>query len=167
MFTESEANAIIFGKKMIAKTKDESLINEFNKAVDKIKSVLRNTEKEKVDFLANRTIIGKNWEEEKTSNYLSEIQKALTNFQVLNIEYKKEGDKETTIREIEPFAIYHNTSENWVLIAWCRFRKEFRNFRIDRIQKLNNELKKFEPHKMTLEEYVCLLYTSPSPRDRG
>lgn len=33
MFTESEANALIFGEKLIAKTKDKSLIHEFNRAV--------------------------------------------------------------------------------------------------------------------------------------
>lgn len=154
MFTESEANAIIFGQKIIAKTKDESLVNEFNKATDKIKSVLLNIQKEKTDFLANRTIIGKNLEDEKTSNYLSEIQKALTNFQVLKIEYKKKDAKVITTREIEPFAIYHNPSENWVLIAWCRLRKDYRNFRIDRIQKLSNISQKFTPHEMLLEEYV-------------
>ncbi|MCB9310485.1 MAG: YafY family transcriptional regulator [Lewinellaceae bacterium] len=154
MFTEEEANALIFGEKMIAKTKDESLIREFNKATDKIKSVLRNKEKEKADFLGNRTIIGKNWQEEITSNYLSDIQKALTNFQVIQIEYRKEGATENSKREVEPFAIYHNTSENWVLIAWCRLKKEFRNFRVDRIQKMNFPLEKFEPHKMTLDEYV-------------
>lgn len=153
MFTESEANALIFGEKMIAKTKDESLINEFNKATEKIKSVLRSSEKEKADFLANRTIIGKNWQEERTSNYLSDIQKALTNFQVIQIEYQKE-DASTSTRKVEPFAIYHNTSENWVLIAWCRLREEFRSFRIDRIQQLNYPLEKFVPHEMTLDEYV-------------
>ncbi len=154
MFTEEEANALIFGEKMIAKTKDESLIKEFNKATEKIKSVLRNKEKEKADFLGNRTIIGKNWQEEITSNYLSDIQKALTNFQVIQIEYRKDGATENSKRKVEPFAIYHNTSENWVLIAWCRLRKEFRSFRIDRIQKMSFPLEKFEPHKMTLDEYV-------------
>lgn len=154
MFTESEANALIFGEKLIAKTKDESLIQAFNKAVDKIKSVLRRSEKEKVDFLAKRTIIGKNWQSERTSNHLSNIQKALTNFQVLLIQYKKEDDSKATSREVEPFAIYHNTAENWVLIAWCRLRKEFRNFRVDRIQQLSPQLDQFTPHEMTLEEYV-------------
>lgn len=154
MFTEEEANALIFGEKMIAKTKDKSLINEFNKATDKIKSVLRNSEKEKANFLANRTIIGKNWDEERTSNYLSDIQKALTNFQVIQIEYRKDGATENSRREVEPFAIYHNSSENWVLIAWCRLRKEFRSFRIDRIQKMTYPLEKFVPHEMTLDEYV-------------
>jgi predicted DNA-binding transcriptional regulator YafY len=154
MFTESEANALIFGEKLIAKTKDESLIHEFNKAIDKIKSVLRTSEKEKVDFLANRTIIGKNWQDQTTSNHLSMIQKALTNFQVLSITYQKENDENTTNRDVEPFAIYHNTSENWVLIAWCRIRNEFRNFRIDRIKKINPPVHQFTPHKMTLDEYV-------------
>ncbi len=154
MFTESEANAIIFGERMIAKTKDESLIAEFNSAVEKIKSVLRASEREKADFLANRTIIGKNWQEEITSNYLSEVQKALTNFHVLEIDYLKEGAEKPTRRAVEPFAIYHNTAENWVLIAWCRLRDEFRNFRIDRIRRLQNRRESFSPHKMTLEEYV-------------
>ncbi|SEJ82936.1 WYL domain-containing protein [Cyclobacterium xiamenense] len=154
MFTEKEANALIFGEKMIAKTKDQSLIYEFIKATDKIKAVLRTSEREKADFLANRTIIGKNWKEERTSNHLSDIQKALTNFQVIQIEYKKEGATENSSRKLEPFAIYHNTSENWVLIAWCRLRKEFRSFRIDRIQKLLYLPEKFIPHKMTLDEYV-------------
>ncbi len=154
MFTESEANAIIFGQKLIAKTKDESLISEFNKATDKIKSVLLNVQKEKTEFLANRTIIGKNLQDERTSNYLSEIQKALTNFEVLKIEYKKKDTEITTSREIEPFAIYHNPSENWILIAWCRLREDYRNFRIDRIQKLSNKWQKFTPHKMLLEEYI-------------
>jgi len=154
MFTEEEANALIFGEKMIAKTKDESLIKEFIKATDKIKSVLRSNEKEKADFLANRTIIGKNWQEERTSSYLSDIQKALTNFQVIQIEYRKEDATKNSTRKVEPFAIYHNTSENWVLIAWCRLREEFRSFRIDRIQKMTYPLEKFVPHEMTLDEYV-------------
>ena len=154
MFTEEEANALIFGEKMIAKTKDESLIKAFCSATDKIKSVLRESEKEKATFLANRTIIGKNWNDEITSNYLSEIQKALTNFQVLTIVYKKADDTPTTTRKVEPFAIYHNTSENWVLIAWCQLRKEFRSFRVDRIQELTIPSEKFVPHQMTLDEYV-------------
>ncbi|NHF58525.1 YafY family transcriptional regulator [Flavobacteriaceae bacterium TP-CH-4] len=153
MFTESEANALIFGKKMIDKTKDESLIREFNSAIDKIKAVLRTSEKEKADFLAHRTIIGKNWQDETTSTFLAEIQKALTNFLVIEIHYKKAGEKKISARDIEPFAIYHNMEENWVVIAWCRLRNEYRNFRLDRIQKLTLKDEHFPPHKMTMQEY--------------
>ena len=154
MFTESEANALIFGELLISKTKDESLILEFNKAVEKIKSVLRANEKEKVELLAHRTIIGKNWQNERTSNFLSNIQKALTNFQVLQVKYKKESANHATLRKVEPFAIYHNTAENWVLIAWCRLSDSFRSFRVDRIQDLKAQSEKFTPHTMTMAEYV-------------
>lgn len=154
MFSESEANAIILGKKIMEKTKDKSLIEEFNKAVDKIKSVLNNQDKEKADFLEDRTIVGKNWRFETTSSLLPQIQIALTNFDVLQIEYKKDGEKKPSTRKIEPFAIYHNTMENWLLVAWCQMRKEFRNFRIDRIEKIKHTNTKFEPHKLTLEEFV-------------
>ena len=112
------------------------------------------TEQEKAKFLAERTIIGKNWDETRSSSFLSEIQKSLTNFKLLRIHYRKENDSETSIREVEPFAIYHNTSENWVLIAWCRLRNEFRNFRIDRIEQLIRLEISFHPHKMSLEEFV-------------
>lgn len=154
MFTEGEANALIIAEQIIAKTKDESLIEEFTSAVEKIKSVLRREEKEKSEFLSERIIIGKNWSYERSSSYLTEIQMALTNLNPLQIEYQKEKDSTTTSRIVEPFAIYHNTFEYWVLIAWCRLRKDFRNFRIDRIQKLQRHSEKFEPHSLTLEEYV-------------
>lgn len=153
MFTESEASAIIFAEKLIEKTKDTSLISEFNKAIEKIKSVLRFSEKEKADFLAKRIIIGKNWEEERSSSNLSDVQKALTNFEVLEITYLKKDAKKASHRKIEPFAIYFNTSENWVVIAWCQLTNEFRSFRLDRIKKLEKPAENFEPHSMTIEEY--------------
>ena len=154
MLTESEANALIIAEKMISKTKDESLIVEFNKAIDKIKSVLRSTEKQKSNFLLERTIIGKNWDNTYTSSYLSDLQKALTNFSLIKIAYKKEQELTTTIRTVEPFAIYHNTSENWVLIAWCRLRNDFRTFRVDRISRLEVLQDKFSPHRISLDDYI-------------
>lgn len=154
MFTETEANALIIAEKFIAKTKDASLISEFGKAIDKIKSVLPKEDRLKSHFLSQRTIIGKNWENERTSAFLSDIQKALTNLTLLQITYLKKEDTEATERIVEPFAIYLNTSEHWILIAWCRLRSDFRTFRIDRIQKLQLLKERFEPHEWSLEEYV-------------
>ncbi|MEM6628795.1 MAG: YafY family protein [Bacteroidota bacterium] len=154
MFTESEANALIIAKKMMDKTTDASLISALASAVDKIKSVLEHSNKEKVNFLADRVIVGKNWNSERRSSFLSDIQTALTNYRVLTIEYKKENDAQTSLRQVEPFAIYHNTLDKWVLIAWCRLRKDFRNFRLDRIVNLRQLEESFSPHEMTLEEYV-------------
>lgn len=154
MFTESEANAMVIAEKIIARSNDRSLVREFGKAVDKVKAVLRNTQKEKADFLAQRTIIGKNWDNETSSDLLSKIQEALTDFKVLQIQYLKAESTEASSREVEPFAIYQNTFEKWVLIAWCRWRKEFRSFRLDRMQELKKLEETFTPHKLTLSEYI-------------
>ena len=154
MFTEGEAQALITAEKIIAKTEDASLIEQFTHAIDKIRSVLDHEDKEKAHLLSERTLIGKNWQHTTTSSYLADIQHALTNYKVLLIHYQKANESPMTTREIEPFAIYNNTSEHWVLIAWCRLREDFRNFRLDRIRKLRIQEETFPPHPLTLKEYV-------------
>ena len=68
------------------------------------------------------------------------------------IAYQKADTDETSTRDIEPFALL-STQENWLLIAWCRLRKEFRYFRLDRIESLEIIPENFTPHKMTLQEF--------------
>jgi predicted DNA-binding transcriptional regulator YafY len=156
MFTESEANALITAEQLILKNKDASFVKEYSEAINKIKSVLRSNTKEKANLLSNRVVFRQNTDNDRTSNYLSALQLALTNFNLSKIKYYSIETNQTTERIIEPFAIY-STQENWLLIAFCRLRKDFRAFRLDRIQSLNVLTDKFEPHKITLQEYfeIC------------
>ncbi len=156
MFTESEANALITAEQLILKNKDASFVKEYTEAISKIKSVLRSSTKDKVNLLSNRIVFRQNTENDKTSNYLSSLQLALTNFNLVKINYHAFEKNETTIRLVEPFALY-STQENWLLIAFCRLRKEFRAFRLDRITKLDLLDLHFEPHNITLQEYfkIC------------
>ena len=82
------------------------------------------------------------------------IQSAITGFQLLDIEYYS-IQKNKTQRTIEPFVIY-STQSNWLLIAYCRLRDEFRAFRIDLIQTLLVKEQTFAPHNITLEQYFEL-----------
>jgi len=154
LFTEDEANALVTAEQLILKNKDQSFSENYSNAILKIKSVLKYPQKEKVDFLADRIYFGENHKYEKSSNYLMKIQSAITNFQLLAIEYLS-LDKKLTKRNIEPFGIY-STKGNWLLIAFCRLRKEFRTFRIDSIQKLIPQDEYFDPHNMTLKQYFEL-----------
>lgn len=154
-FTETEANALITAEQFVLKNKDASFVKEYSAAIDKIKSVLRHHTKENVNLLSSRIAIGQNYNLDRTSNYLSSLQLALTNFEVAKIVYQKPDSEETSTRAIEPFAIF-NTQENWLLVAYCRLRQSFRVFRLDRIKKLEILPEKFEPHKMTLQEYFEL-----------
>jgi predicted DNA-binding transcriptional regulator YafY len=60
--------------------------------------------------------------------------------------------KKQTIRNIEPFAIY-SINGNFLLIAFCRLRKDFRAFRIDFIKTLVPQNETFTPHNMTMQKY--------------
>jgi predicted DNA-binding transcriptional regulator YafY len=151
MFSENQANALILAEQLVLKNKDTSFIKDYTEAVDKVKAVLRQSEKEKANLLADRTRFEQNINRERNSNNISQVQYALTNFYPLKIDYTNESNK-TTNRIIEPFALI-STTENWLLIAWCRLRNEFRYFRLDRITKMEVLAKKFEQHKMTLQEY--------------
>lgn len=154
LFTEDEANALITAEQLVLKNKDQSFSDNYSKAMVKIKAVLKYSQKGKADLLADRIYFGGNHKYEKSSNYLMRIQSAITDFQILKIEYLSLSNK-LTKRNIEPFAIY-STQGNWLLIAFCKLRNEFRVFRIDLIQKLIHQNETFPPHEMTLKRYFEL-----------
>jgi predicted DNA-binding transcriptional regulator YafY len=151
VFTESQANALILAEQLVLKNTDASFVKDYSEAIDKIKAVLGYNVKDKANLLAERTRFDQNIHRERNSNNLSDLQFALTNFYLIRIEYTNEANKATS-RLIEPFALL-STQENWLLVAWCRLRNEFRYFRLDRIKKLEVLVEKFAPHNLTLQEY--------------
>lgn len=151
MFTESQANALIIAGQLVLKNKDASFIKDYSEAIDKIKAVLGHQVKDKANLLAERTRFAQNIHNERNSNNLSGLQFALTNFRLVNMEYANETGLPSS-RSIEPFALL-STQENWLLVAWCRLRKDFRYFRLDRITKMEVLEERFSPHKMTLQEF--------------
>lgn len=155
MFSESEVNALITVEQLVLKNKDSSLIKEYTEAINMIKAVLRYSTKEKTELLSKRVVVSPAVSEINASNSLVLVQSALTNFQVLNITYQSGERNEKTERLIEPFALYYSLQENWTLIAFCRLRKDYRMFRLDRILKIHQTRLKFTQHKMTLEKYLA------------
>ena len=156
MFSESEANALITAEQLVLKNRDTSFINDYTGAIAKIRSVLRNNTKDKANLLSERVLSGQNHENNRTSNHLSTLQLALTNFNLVSITYFSPENNQTTQRIVEPFAIY-TSQENWLLIAVCRLRNDYRAFRLDRIRNLKVEPERFEPHKITFEAYIEMI----------
>ncbi|MCF0050573.1 YafY family transcriptional regulator [Dyadobacter sp. LJ53] len=152
MFTETEANALITAEQLVIKNKDASFVKEYREAIGKIKAVLRHNTKDSANLLSERILFGHNAGNDRTSTNLADLQLALTRFTLLKIDYHSPDTNESSSRTIEPFALL-STQENWLLVAWCRLRKAFRTFRLDRIRNLTVLNERFEPHKMTLQEY--------------
>lgn len=151
MFSENQANALILAEQLVLKNGDSSLIKDYAEAIDKIKAVLKQTEKDKANLLSLRTKFAKLDNFEIKSNILSSLQIALTNFYLVKLDYIN-AENINSIRIVEPFALL-NITGGWLMVAFCRLRKEFRYFRLDRIQNLQIEQKNFTPHKMTLQEF--------------
>lgn len=150
MFTEEQANALILAEQLVLQTKDASFVRDYSEAIEKIKSVLGYRVKDKANLLTERTQFNEVLHQERSSSNLSDLQNAITNYKLVDMEYvNKEGL--ATRRVVEPFALV--SAENWYLIAWCRLRKEFRFFRPDRIQKMEVLSEVFKPHNLTLQEY--------------
>ncbi|WP_281614930.1 YafY family protein [Flammeovirga sp. SubArs3] len=151
LFSEEEANALITIEQLVLKNKDESLVKNVSSAIDKIKSILKYSQKGNADLLSERVYFGGNNKEEKTSDNLMELQSAIIHFQLLEISYLS-SQNQVTKRTIEPFAIY-STNGNFLLVAYCRLRNDFRIFRIDYIQSIIALQEKFTPHNLTIKEF--------------
>lgn len=151
MFSEAEAYALITAERLIATNRDASLVKNYTEAVTKIKAILKYSAKEKVDLLSERIFFRVNPEQKITSEGLSTIQSAITDFKVLVLDYCSETG-ERTKRIVEPLALY-STHENWVLIAHCRLKKEKRAFRLDRIERLDIPGETFPAYQFSLRQY--------------
>ncbi|WP_129715433.1 YafY family protein [Pedobacter sp. SYP-B3415] len=151
MFTDEEANALITAEQYVRNNRDLSFVREFSGAVDKVRNVLRSLTKDRASLLADRIAFHYKKDGRVETNYLSTLQSALTDFRLAEIQYESESGG-VSKRRVEPFALC-NTEEKWLLIAWCRLRREYRTFRLDRIKHLQVLEQKFPSHNMTLQEY--------------
>jgi len=156
MFTEEEANALITAENLVARNKDKSFVENHQSAITKVKATLRSSNKDKVEILSERVAYLKNFSEETTSNCLSSVQIALTNLKLFKINYTSGNKQETTTRTIEPQALYH-TQENWILIAWCRLRNDYREFRLDRIIQFEVLNEHFDNRNFELMAYFDMI----------
>lgn len=145
MITEEEANSLIISEVLVLNQGDTSLKKDFNSLLLKIKSVLKNFEKDNISKLDNR-ITPSYIRETFESNSLSIIQKAIANTTVVSIKYHSFYKDEFTQREIEPMGLYF-TDKAWVVVAHCRLRNEIREFRLDRISETNITSQTFDYQK--------------------
>jgi predicted DNA-binding transcriptional regulator YafY len=159
MFSKEEAAALLTGEKLMEQFSDHSNRKQFSLAMEKIRSLLRGTEKDYLESLDENIAVLRyqpvNLEAEQFPNrFLSDIQQALGMNQVISMEYFSLQEEVATRREVEPVGIFH-MSANWHLIAFCRLRQGYRDFRIDRIRKLNVLSTHYKKDKhLSLQDYL-------------
>lgn len=167
MFTQDEASAMLLAGKLVEKMGDKSVRQAFDSALQKVKAVLNETEKDHLQNLEPHIEIylRSRYEHRERDgfpdHFLTEIQRALAKKQVLIIDYSNNKD-EVTRREVEPIGIFYY-SMAWHLIGWCRLRNDYRDFRSDRIKHLESTSQTFESRNlMSLQEYFNTIFQNNS-----
>ncbi len=157
LFSNTEAQALLLGAKLIEIMTDQSVDSAFQSALFKIKSVLKTHSKEKLEDLEQRIAIVKNprlASQTFDNHFLADIQHALVQHQVLSIEYFSSYNTEFTHRHIEPIGLLHYSS-GWHLIAYCQLRNDYRDFRVDRIKTLDMTAKTFRSRPTdSIQDYM-------------
>ncbi len=156
MFTKEEALAFLMAEKIVEKITDKHNSQQIQSAMFKIKAVLRTAEKEVLDDVAENIEIVKKRNSlvaKGQSNALQTILGSVSDRKVLSILYTTFVEEQTTERLIEPVGIYY-AYEQWYLIAYCRLRKAYRTFRVDRIASLKVSTEKFKNKHPSLKTYL-------------
>ena len=146
MFTREEAGAMLLGSKILEKESDQSIKENFDNALLKIKAVLKFQEKDHLENLEEHIAVlpmPKMDNNNFQNNFLSEIQNAIVNRETIKFEYFSNYTGQLNSREAEPSGLCHY-GDHWHLIAYCRMRNDFRDFRIDRISKLRRQNERFD-----------------------
>lgn len=152
MFTMEEARALVTTSKILNYHTEDSLKQNYESALLKIKAVLSLKDKDKLEMLNSRIGYQKPWA--PTSNYLDSIQHSITENQKLEITYQTRGEEQLKERIIQPYAVYFSGAV-WSTIAFCELRQELREFRLDRIKELKLQPTHFNPDKtFSMEHYL-------------
>lgn len=159
MFSQEEANALVLGSKLIEEQTDSSIKRHFNEAMFKIKSVLKNDEKDGLERLESQirvASIPRQESEDFPNNFLATIQNALIDQKVLSFKYFSNYTGDFNDRQVEPIGLtfYGN---HWHLLAYCRLRKAPRDFRVDRLVKLTMLDEVFEISKELMNQFMTQL----------
>lgn len=156
MFTKEEATAFLTAEKLIEKLTDSSTEDFYKSAMYKIRAVLRSTEKDYLESLDNYIeVVDSPYlpKDKAPANPLQIILKGIAEKNILTIDYFANHSQEKTKRNIEPVGIFFLGSF-WHLVAYCHLRKDYRNFRTDRISHISVTNQFFKNEHPTLKSFL-------------
>lgn len=154
-FNQEEASALLTGAKLMQSLSDAPTSRHYQSALDKIKAVLRRTEKHQIASLddhiavvAHPTFV----HTKPTELHLSKILQAIASATLIEFGYTSIKG-ESLRRKGEPIGIYYQGS-HWYLVAFCLLRNDYRNFRTDRINGLQLSEEKITQSHPPLQNFL-------------
>ena len=131
-FNTEEANALLIMERVVTGFADMSIQKHYTTALNKVKAVLKTTQKEKLELLNDNIKVQLHDSMRNEFEHLSILQTAISSQNIIEIVYNTQT-AENSKREVEPIGLIFYAF-NWHLIAWCHLRNEYRDFRVSRIE---------------------------------
>lgn len=156
MFTREEATALITAEKLVAQLTDATNAGLFSNALDKIRAILETSDKDYVNRMEGKIeVLKKSFPREVVAqdNILQIILNGLGGHLVMKMHYFAPYKQEETKRIIEPVGIFY-VNRYWHLIAFCRERNGYRDFRFDRIKQISATEIKFKTKHPPLKNFL-------------
>jgi predicted DNA-binding transcriptional regulator YafY len=152
MFTKDEAFSLLLAGKFLRRRTSERFQQAFDTASEKIRGELKDEwaaldERISVDTFYSPSLPPGN------DAHIDAANDALANSKVVYFRYRTADETESR-RQVEPIGLlfYSNV---WHLIGWCRLRKDYRDFRLDRVLEIQVLDENFETSKrISISEYV-------------
>ncbi|WP_447641747.1 MULTISPECIES: helix-turn-helix transcriptional regulator [Chitinophagaceae] len=144
LFTREEALSFSTAEKLMHSFLDKKLASDFSSALLKMKAVLRLPEQQIVEEIDKNVILNRKQKDKyfniSVPDASSILLKSITSHKQVSIQYLKKGNDHIETRQLEPIGLFLNTGY-WYFMAYCHLRKDYRQFRLDRIQhiQLTNE----------------------------
>ncbi|HQW24248.1 MAG TPA: transcriptional regulator, partial [Bacteroidia bacterium] len=158
VFSKEEALSFITAEKLMDRFSDYSINKDYQSALFKVKAVLRSSEKESIARVdGSISVLPNSFIPDVNSTPLGKIMAGIESGTALSIKYLANYTLELSTRIVEPIGVFHQ-GQHWHMIAYCRLRKDYRDFRLDRIQHIENREDRIEgkhPALQTFLNQVC------------
>lgn len=134
MLSETEALSLFMSAELAKKFADVSLRESLSTALLKIRSVLPETQQNQLESFKKSMGIWLN--ESHNAGHtetLIPLHRAVIERRCLKLQYNKRSLGNISERIVEPLGVLYYTG-HWHLIAFCRLRSDYRDFRMDRMK---------------------------------
>lgn len=155
MFTREEASSFIAAEKLMQKFTDAELGNHYASAMYKLKAVLQSADKDWVSTIESSVLMQTSGKtiNEKAPNALALLFKSIAEKTQIILGYESIEAEEIIERVIEPVGVFHDHN-NWYFLGYCHLRKDYRQFRTDRIHTIKNTNTPFAFEHQALDFYL-------------
>ena len=154
MFTREEAASFVAGEKLMQRFTDKTIRDSYESGMSKIRSVLRGSVKDHISALEANIWIedGRPIFNDQAPDALEILFESIAMRKQVSMLYQGFEKQEAGERVVEPVGVYHEES-SWYLFAYCHLRRDYRQFRTDRIRKIFRTDLSFSRNHITLAEF--------------